>query len=72
MEGITPEHGYVDLNIHSVWALLQVRPNLLRSSEAARALRGRLAVMLDGGQPLSPRARRELESIQCAIRLAEA
>lgn len=72
VEGIAPEHGYVDLNIHSLWALLQVRPNLLRFGEVACVLRGRLAVMLDGGQPLSPRARRELESIQYAIRLAEA
>ncbi|CAM5510893.1 hypothetical protein GCM10010345_91540 [Streptomyces canarius] len=48
VEGIAPEHGYVDLNIHSAWALLQVSPNLLRTGEAARVLRGRLAVMLDG------------------------
>ncbi|WP_369225916.1 helix-turn-helix domain-containing protein [Streptomyces sp. R39] len=69
--GIAPEHGYVDLNVHSVWALLQVRPNLLRSGEAARTLRERLPIMLDSGD-LSSRARRELESIRYAIRLAEA
>ncbi|MFJ7146654.1 helix-turn-helix domain-containing protein [Streptomyces sp. NPDC100445] len=69
--GIAPQHGYVDLNIHSVWALLQVRPNLLRSGQAARTLRERLPIMLDNGD-LSSRARRELESIQYAIRLAEA
>ncbi|MFJ8104871.1 transcriptional regulator [Streptomyces sp. NPDC096132] len=71
VDGIAPEHGYVDLNIHSVWALLQIRPNLLSSGEAARALRERLPIMLDGGG-LSSRARRELESILYAIRLAEA
>ncbi|WP_376735699.1 helix-turn-helix domain-containing protein [Streptomyces broussonetiae] len=71
VEGINPEHGFVDLNIHSTWALLQVRPNLLRSGTAARALRERLPVMLDS-QELSPRSRRELESIRYAIRLAEA
>ncbi|MFE2078044.1 helix-turn-helix transcriptional regulator [Streptomyces misionensis] len=71
VEGIAPEHGYVDLNIHSVWALLQVRPDLLRSGVAARALRERLPVMLDGRE-LSSRGRRELESIRYAIRLAEA
>ncbi|MFZ3599420.1 helix-turn-helix domain-containing protein [Streptomyces sp. BH104] len=69
--GLTPQHGYVDLNIHSMWALLQVRPNLLRSGAAARALRERLAVMLDSSE-LSPRGRRELENIEYAIRLAEA
>ncbi|MFG2633510.1 transcriptional regulator [Streptomyces sp. NPDC048362] len=69
--GIAPQNGYVDLNIHSVWALLQIRPNLLRSGQAASSLRERLPIMLDG-QGLSPRARRELESIRYAIRLAEA
>lgn len=70
-QGLAPQHGYIDLNIHSVWSLLQVRPNLLRSGAAARALRDRLLVMLDSRE-LSPRGRRELESIQYAIRLAEA
>ncbi|MFI1032365.1 helix-turn-helix domain-containing protein [Streptomyces sp. NPDC020951] len=71
VEGIAPAHGYVDLNIHSVWSLLQVRPDLLRSGAAARALRERLPVMLDSRE-LSSRGRRELESIRYAIRLAEA
>lgn len=69
--GIMPEHGYMDLSIHSVWALLQARPGLLWSGAASRALRDRLPIMLDGGE-LSPRGRRELESIRYAIRLAEA
>lgn len=69
--GIAPHHGYVDLNIHTVWSLLQIRPNLLRSGAAHRALQDRLPVMLDSRE-LSARARRELESIQYAIRLAEA
>ncbi|GGS52101.1 transcriptional regulator [Streptomyces cinerochromogenes] len=71
VEGIAPEHGYVDLNIHSVWSLLQVRPNLLRSGAAARALRDQLPIMLDSGE-LSASGRRELENIRYAIRLAEA
>jgi transcriptional regulator with XRE-family HTH domain len=69
--GLAPHHGYVDLNIHTVWSLLQVRPNLLRSGAASRALRDRLPVMLDSRE-LSARGRRELESIRYAIRLAEA
>ncbi|MFC9464612.1 helix-turn-helix domain-containing protein [Streptomyces coelicoflavus] len=71
VQGIAPEHGYVDLNVHSVWALLQLRPHLLRSGAAARALRDRLPIMLDSRE-LSSRGRRELESIRYAIRLAEA
>ncbi|MGX1514063.1 helix-turn-helix domain-containing protein [Streptomyces collinus] len=71
VQGMAPEHGYVDLNIHSVWSLLQLRPNLLRSGAASRALRDRLPIMLDSRE-LSQRGRRELESIRYAIRLAEA
>lgn len=69
--GLAPHHGYVDLNIHSVWSLLRVRPNLLRSGAADRVLHDRLPVMLDSRE-LSARGRRELESIRYAIRLAEA
>ncbi len=71
VQGLAPQHGFVDLNIHTLWSLLQIRPNLLRSGTAARALRDRLSVMLDSRE-LSSRGRRELESIQYAIRLAEA
>lgn len=71
VQGLEPHHGYVDLNIHTLWSLLQIRPNLLRSGAAARALRDRLPVMLDSRE-LSSRGRRELESIRYAIRLAEA
>ncbi|MFJ2210898.1 helix-turn-helix transcriptional regulator [Streptomyces sp. NPDC101062] len=70
-EGMAPHLGYVDLNVHSVWALLQVRPNLLRSGAAARAIRDRLPVMLDSRE-LSARGRREMENIRYAIRLTEA
>ena len=71
VQGMVPEHGYVDLNIHSVWALIAIRPNLLHSGTVTHALRDRLPVMLDSRE-LSSRARRELESIRYAIRLSEA
>ncbi|MFD7614398.1 helix-turn-helix domain-containing protein [Streptomyces sp. NPDC059828] len=70
VRGLNPEHGFVDLNIHTLWALLAARPNLL-SSGASRALRDRLPVMLDSCVP-SARARRELENIRYAIRLSRA
>ncbi|MGW4850129.1 helix-turn-helix domain-containing protein [Streptomyces sp. NPDC004288] len=72
VRGLTPEHGFFDLNVHSLWALLAVRPELLRTSrEAAHVLRQQLPVMLDSRE-LSRRARRELEGIRYAIRLTEA
>ncbi|GGZ10489.1 hypothetical protein GCM10010365_32180 [Streptomyces poonensis] len=70
-QGLTPHHGYADLNIHTVWALLQIRSHLLRSGAAGRVLRDRIPVMLDS-QEVSPRGRRELDSIRYAIRLTEA
>lgn len=72
VRGLTPRHGFFDLNVHTLWALLAARPNLLRAQCAAgTALRARLPVMLDDLQ-LSTQARRELEGIRYAIRLAEA
>ena len=72
VRGLTPAHGFFDLNVHTVWALLTLRPSLLRSQAlAARHLRKCLPVMLDS-PGLSTRARRELDGIRYAIRLAEA
>lgn len=71
VRGLTPEHGFFDLNVHTLWALLAARPNLLRAGSAGQALRHQLPVMLDDSE-LSARARRELESIRYAIRLSEA
>ncbi|TXS30716.1 XRE family transcriptional regulator [Streptomyces sp. ms191] len=72
VRGLTPRHGFFDLNVHTLWALLAARPGLLRPTSAAgRTLRARLPVMLDSRE-LSTRSRRELEGIRYAIRLAEA
>lgn len=72
VRGLTPRHGFFDLNVHTLWSLLAARPNLLRApSPAGTALRQSLPVMLDDLQ-LSAQARRELEGIRYAIRLAEA
>ncbi|WP_137988970.1 helix-turn-helix domain-containing protein [Streptomyces vilmorinianum] len=72
VRGLTPSHGFFDLNVHTLWALIASRPDLLtHRSAAARSLRDRLPMMLDGTGP-STRARRELEGIRYAIRLAEA
>ncbi|MFG2643756.1 helix-turn-helix domain-containing protein [Streptomyces sp. NPDC048370] len=72
VRGLTPNHGFFDLNVHTLWALIASRPDLLsHNAPAALALRDRLPMMLDGTEP-STRARRELENIRYAIRLADA
>ncbi|AXE23587.1 transcriptional regulator [Streptomyces globosus] len=72
VNGLVPHQGFFDLNLHTLWALLAARPTLLRATSATgRALRDRLPVLLDGTEPWT-RARRELEGIRYAIRLAEA
>ncbi|HEY9410879.1 MAG TPA: hypothetical protein VIP77_14960 [Jiangellaceae bacterium] len=72
VRGLTPNHGFFDLNVHTLWTLIAARPNLLRRQwSVTRSLRNHLPVMLDSPE-LSTATRRELESIQYAIRLAEA
>nr|WP_241695252.1 helix-turn-helix transcriptional regulator [Streptomyces sp. C] len=72
VNGLRPQHGYFDLNVHTLWALLAARPSLLKTATSTtRKLRARMPVLLDGTQP-STGARRELEGIRYAIRLAEA
>lgn len=72
VRGLTPSLGFFDLNVHTLWALFAARPNLLRpGTPAGKELRRTLPMMLDDRE-LSARARRELEGIRYAIRLAEA
>lgn len=72
VRGLTPRHGFFDLNVHTLWALLATRPNLLRpGGQAGSALSACLPALLDDRE-LSARARRELQGIRYAIRLAEA
>lgn len=66
LESTTP---YVELTIHSVWALLDRRPWLLDDDhELTTDLRLRIARLLDGTVPLGDQARRELEQIQYAAK----
>lgn len=66
---LDPRLGYADLYVHTLWALLAARPDLMRP--AVGALRDRLPVMLDSRE-LSAQARRDLEGIRYALRLAQA
>ncbi|MFB6817045.1 helix-turn-helix domain-containing protein [Streptomyces sp. NPDC056347] len=72
VRGMTLSHGFFDLSVHTLWSLLAARPNLLRpGAPIGNQLRASLPVLLDSRE-LSTRARRELEGIRYAIRLAEA
>ncbi|MGW1280085.1 helix-turn-helix domain-containing protein [Streptomyces tsukubensis] len=72
VQGLDPVHGFFELNVHTLWALLTARKDLLiRGAPSVDALRERIPVLLDY-PGLSARARRELEDLRYAIRLAEA
>ncbi|RST07303.1 XRE family transcriptional regulator [Streptomyces sp. WAC07149] len=72
VKGLRTQHGYFDLNVHTLWALLAARPSLLKTATSTtRELRARMPVLLDGTEP-STGVRRELEGIRYAIRPAEA
>jgi hypothetical protein len=71
-ERLRPSLGFGELYVHTLWALLAARPQLLRSPGAdVDGLRHRVGVLLDG-PGLSPQARSELDGIRYAIRLAQA
>ncbi|MFE2033670.1 transcriptional regulator [Streptomyces scopuliridis] len=72
VRGLTPRHGQLfDLDVHTLRALPAARPNLLRPrGQSGSALGACLPALLDDRE-LSVRARRELQAIRYAIRLAE-
>jgi hypothetical protein len=61
--------GYVDLNVHTTWALLLARPKLIADdARVAGDLRRRVEILLDT-KPVSRQALGELEAIRFALRL---
>jgi transcriptional regulator with XRE-family HTH domain len=63
-DGLRPTTPYLELSIHSVWALLGRRPQLLNDDHALTAdLHRRAGALLDFPD-LSPPARRELEQVR--------
>lgn len=65
---LNSDHDLIDLNIHSLWALLTIRPNLaLDDRELGSCLLDRTARLLDA-PVLSPQSRRELMSVTYGLR----
>lgn len=65
--GMDPATPYVELTIHTVWALLRRRPWLMDDDPAVTAdLHHRTTILLDSRQHLSGQARRELDQLHFA------
>jgi len=67
---LDPSLGAVDLNIHSVWALISSKPGVLPADPMLhRDLAARVGRLLDS-QTISRQARRELENVHYGLRLS--
>lgn len=66
---LKPGIGAIDLNIHSVWALLALRRGLLSADpDLSRTLQAQVATLLDS-DGISTQARQELVSVHYGLRL---
>lgn len=69
VDRLNPDLGCIDLNVHSVWALLAARPGLLASDPVlTRDLRERVSRLLDAGS-VSQQSRRELDAVHYGLKL---
>ncbi|MFD8278410.1 helix-turn-helix domain-containing protein [Streptomyces solisilvae] len=67
---LDPSLGAVDLNIHSVWALISSKPGVLSADrELHRDLTSRVDRLLDS-DVISRQSRRELENVHYGLRLS--
>ncbi|WP_042435218.1 helix-turn-helix transcriptional regulator [Streptacidiphilus anmyonensis] len=69
VDRLEPRFGYRELYIHTLWALIAARPQLLQSTDRT-VLRERAEILLDSGV-ISARAGRELDGVRYALRLAQ-
>ncbi|MGW6460917.1 hypothetical protein ACWF94_34155 [Streptomyces sp. NPDC055078] len=69
VDRLSPELGCIDLNAHSVWALLTSRRGLLTADrQLNQALDSRVTTLLDSAA-VSQQTRRELESVHYGLTL---
>ncbi|MGH3860290.1 helix-turn-helix domain-containing protein [Actinokineospora sp.] len=71
LDRLNPGSHHADLNIHTLWALLLARPIVLRGRRHAQARAGEVVDRMSAHPHLTHRARRELDSVAYAIRLAD-
>lgn len=62
---------HADLNIHTLWTLLQARPSLLHNHADLRSLARKRVEQLMEDRELSSQARQKLPALAYAIRLSE-
>lgn len=68
-ERLDGELGYVDLTVHTLWALIAAKPHLLAEDPALRLdLQARVEALLDT-RPVTPQALAELGAIRYALKL---
>jgi hypothetical protein len=61
--------GFLELNIHTLWSLIQVRPEMIRDTPAAGELQVKLERLLDENL-VSMAARSELDALRYGIAMA--
>lgn len=71
LELLRPGSGHVELDLHTVWALLLAHPALLSEHPDLRVATARTVEKLASDQDLSVRSRRELSDLFYAVRLAQ-
>lgn len=70
LELLHPSSGHVELNLHTLWALLLTHPALLSNQPRLRSATASTTQQLATDNDLSVQARRELSDITYALRLA--
>lgn len=69
VDQLDSEHAFIDLNVHTIWALLQIRRGLAHDyPEITTALMARAGQLLDEGA-ISDQSRRELTSVLYGLRM---
>ena len=61
--------GFLELNIHTLWSLVRVRPEMIRDIPMAEELQAKLERLLDENL-VSTTARKELDALRYGIAMA--